>query len=170
MVLCGTTKLPFGQQPLMLYNGVVTCQTQSGKTAEVQLDTHNFLEKHQEYPQAEVITELKTEVKWLIDRTKIQGFKYTTWSIYNLWKKLTCHPGFKSGTFSLQAKWSPGWVYETDWVEQVVLIQRSKLPLTVDYWKSITHVWKMCALMLFWEALYTTLCSVKLVNKNIPKQ
>ena len=38
----------------MLYNGVVTCQTQSGKTAEVQLDTHNFLEKHQEYPQAEV--------------------------------------------------------------------------------------------------------------------
>ncbi|XP_038055636.1 WD repeat-containing protein 19-like isoform X2 [Patiria miniata] len=45
VTLTGTTKLPFAQQPLMLYNGEMTCQTQSGKTAMVQLNSHNFLER-----------------------------------------------------------------------------------------------------------------------------
>ena len=45
VTLAGTTKLPFAQQPLMLYNGEMTCQTQSGKTALLQLSSHNFLER-----------------------------------------------------------------------------------------------------------------------------
>ncbi|XP_071786835.1 WD repeat-containing protein 19-like isoform X1 [Asterias amurensis] len=45
VTLAATTKLPFAQKPLMLYNGEMTCQTQSGKTAMVQLNSHNFIER-----------------------------------------------------------------------------------------------------------------------------
>ena len=45
VTLADTTKLPFAQKPLMLYNGEMTCQTQSGKTAMVQLNSHNFIER-----------------------------------------------------------------------------------------------------------------------------
>ena len=41
-VLAGVTRLPFGQLPLMLYNGEVSCQTLTGKISIVRLDTHNF--------------------------------------------------------------------------------------------------------------------------------
>eukprot|EP00118_Oscarella_pearsei_P011922 m.83949 g.83949 ORF g.83949 m.83949 type:complete len:1349 (+) comp36373_c0_seq7:62-4108(+) len=40
--LVGTTKVPFGYKPLMLYNGDVTCQTASGKLGYVKLLTHEF--------------------------------------------------------------------------------------------------------------------------------
>lgn len=36
-LLASTTKLPFGHRPLMLYNGELTCQTQSGKVTKLQL-------------------------------------------------------------------------------------------------------------------------------------
>lgn len=45
VVLVGSTPLLFSQKPLLLYNGVLTCQTASGKTSEVALSTHSFL-KH----------------------------------------------------------------------------------------------------------------------------
>lgn len=40
--LIGTTKLPFGYKPLMLYNGEVSCQTLTGRIAIIRLDTHSF--------------------------------------------------------------------------------------------------------------------------------
>ncbi|XP_023685243.1 WD repeat-containing protein 19 isoform X1 [Paramormyrops kingsleyae] len=42
--LAGGTKLPFSHKPLLLYNGELTCQTQSGKTSNLILSTHTFLE------------------------------------------------------------------------------------------------------------------------------
>ena len=36
-VLASTTKMPFGHSPLMLYNGELTCQTQSGKITKLML-------------------------------------------------------------------------------------------------------------------------------------
>ncbi|MFT7807501.1 WD repeat-containing protein 19 [Arapaima gigas] len=44
VILAGGTKLPFSHKPLLLYNGELTCQTQSGKTSTVMLSTHTFLE------------------------------------------------------------------------------------------------------------------------------
>ncbi|ESO89539.1 hypothetical protein LOTGIDRAFT_218902 [Lottia gigantea] len=38
--LVGTTKLPFGQIPTMLYNGDLTVQTQNGRLVTINLDTH----------------------------------------------------------------------------------------------------------------------------------
>ncbi|XP_027691769.1 WD repeat-containing protein 19 isoform X1 [Vombatus ursinus] len=43
VILAGGTKVPFSQKPLLLYNGELTCQTQSGKTNNIYLNTHNFL-------------------------------------------------------------------------------------------------------------------------------
>ncbi|XP_049328400.1 WD repeat-containing protein 19 isoform X1 [Astyanax mexicanus] len=43
VILVGSTKLPFSHKPLLLYNGELTCQTQSGKTSNVILSTHSFL-------------------------------------------------------------------------------------------------------------------------------
>uniref|UniRef100_A0A4W4G701 Anaphase-promoting complex subunit 4 WD40 domain-containing protein n=1 Tax=Electrophorus electricus TaxID=8005 RepID=A0A4W4G701_ELEEL len=43
VILVGATKLPFSHKPLLLYNGELTCQTQSGKTSGVVLNTHSFL-------------------------------------------------------------------------------------------------------------------------------
>ncbi|XP_028834024.1 WD repeat-containing protein 19 isoform X2 [Denticeps clupeoides] len=43
VILVGGTKLPFSHKPLLLYNGELTCQTQSGKTSTVLLSTHSFL-------------------------------------------------------------------------------------------------------------------------------
>ena len=37
-VFAGNTKLPYGQKPLMLYNGEVSCQTLSGKVHLKQSD------------------------------------------------------------------------------------------------------------------------------------
>lgn len=41
----GKMKIPTGQFPLLLYNGVIVCQTQSGKTSNFVLTTHDFTEK-----------------------------------------------------------------------------------------------------------------------------
>ncbi|XP_077157824.1 WD repeat-containing protein 19 isoform X1 [Paroedura picta] len=43
VILAGGTKVPYSYKPLLLYNGVLTCQTQSGKTNTVALSTHGFL-------------------------------------------------------------------------------------------------------------------------------
>ncbi|KAI8510995.1 WD repeat-containing protein 19 [Branchiostoma belcheri] len=52
----GTTKLPYGQLPILLYNGEVTCQTQGGRITSFMLDTHSFhnIERLQEQPPSEV--------------------------------------------------------------------------------------------------------------------
>ncbi|KAL7981697.1 hypothetical protein Chor_010892 [Crotalus horridus] len=39
----GTTKVPYSHKPLLLYNGELTCQTHSGKTNNILLNTHTFL-------------------------------------------------------------------------------------------------------------------------------
>ncbi|XP_039203284.1 WD repeat-containing protein 19 isoform X1 [Crotalus tigris] len=43
VVLAGTTKVPYSHKPLLLYNGELTCQTHSGKTNNILLNTHTFL-------------------------------------------------------------------------------------------------------------------------------
>ncbi|XP_010623408.1 WD repeat-containing protein 19 [Fukomys damarensis] len=43
VIWAGDTKLPFAHKPLLLYNGELTCQTQSGKTNNIYLSTHSFL-------------------------------------------------------------------------------------------------------------------------------
>ncbi len=48
MLLAGESKLPYGQVPIMFYNGEVTLQTSSGKVSALVLDTHNFDEKLQD--------------------------------------------------------------------------------------------------------------------------
>nr|XP_054756020.1 WD repeat-containing protein 19-like isoform X1 [Lytechinus pictus] len=62
VILVGTTKLPFAQQPLMLHNGQLVCQTQSGKTTSVQLTTYNFLERPQDLPHSEVRSALQRSI------------------------------------------------------------------------------------------------------------
>ena len=41
--LVGTTRLPYGQVPVLLHNGEVTLQTQSGKLVTIALDSHSYL-------------------------------------------------------------------------------------------------------------------------------
>ncbi|XP_075857300.1 WD repeat-containing protein 19 isoform X4 [Microcebus murinus] len=43
VILAGGTKVPFSHKPLLLYNGELTCQTQSGKINSIYLSTHSFL-------------------------------------------------------------------------------------------------------------------------------
>lgn len=43
VILAGGTKVPFSHKPLLLYNGELTCQTQSGKINNIYLSTHSFL-------------------------------------------------------------------------------------------------------------------------------
>lgn len=43
VILAGGTKVPYSHKPLLLYNGELTCQTQSGKTNNISLSTHSFL-------------------------------------------------------------------------------------------------------------------------------
>nr|XP_019597484.1 PREDICTED: WD repeat-containing protein 19 isoform X1 [Rhinolophus sinicus] len=43
VILAGGTKIPFSHKPLLLYNGELTCQTQSGKINNIHLGTHSFL-------------------------------------------------------------------------------------------------------------------------------
>lgn len=42
--MVGSTKLPFGHHPLILYNGEVSCQTLTGKISLLKLSTHSFSE------------------------------------------------------------------------------------------------------------------------------
>ncbi|KAF3825268.1 hypothetical protein GH733_005902 [Mirounga leonina] len=44
VILAGGTKVPFSHRPLLLYNGELTCQTQSGKINNIYLSTHKFLD------------------------------------------------------------------------------------------------------------------------------
>ncbi|NP_001253801.1 WD repeat-containing protein 19 isoform X1 [Macaca nemestrina] len=43
VILAGSTKVPFAHKPLLLYNGELTCQTQSGKVNNIYLSTYGFL-------------------------------------------------------------------------------------------------------------------------------
>ena len=43
MVYIGETRLPFGQEPLLLYGGGLTLQTSSGSVQAILLDTHSFM-------------------------------------------------------------------------------------------------------------------------------
>ncbi|KAK2489183.1 hypothetical protein MC885_016782, partial [Smutsia gigantea] len=43
VILAGGTKVPFSHKPLLLHNGELTCQTQSGKINNICLSTHSFL-------------------------------------------------------------------------------------------------------------------------------
>ena len=43
VVYVGESRLPYGQVPILLYNGEVTLQTQSGKLATVLLETHTHV-------------------------------------------------------------------------------------------------------------------------------
>ncbi|ELV10439.1 WD repeat-containing protein 19 [Tupaia chinensis] len=43
VILAGGTKVPFSHKPLLLYNGELICQTQSGKINNIYLSTHSFL-------------------------------------------------------------------------------------------------------------------------------
>uniref|UniRef100_A0A8D2J6D3 WD repeat-containing protein 19 n=1 Tax=Varanus komodoensis TaxID=61221 RepID=A0A8D2J6D3_VARKO len=43
VILAGSTKVPYSHKPLLLYNGELTCQTQSGKVNNISLSTHSFL-------------------------------------------------------------------------------------------------------------------------------
>ncbi|CAG2173153.1 unnamed protein product, partial [Oppiella nova] len=68
----GKMKIPSGQYPLLLYNGVVVCQTQSGKTSNFVLSTHDFGDKMTDK------TRLKTEL--LRDILKLRRFQ-DSWKI-----------------------------------------------------------------------------------------
>lgn len=61
--LVGSTKLPSGQHPLLLYNGEVTCQTQSGKTTALRLSSHQFEDTFKDFNHAEVKETLKKLLK-----------------------------------------------------------------------------------------------------------
>ncbi|XP_019491540.1 PREDICTED: WD repeat-containing protein 19 [Hipposideros armiger] len=43
VILAGGTKIPFSHKPLLLYDGELTCQTQSGKINNIYLGTHSCL-------------------------------------------------------------------------------------------------------------------------------
>jgi len=43
VVYIGESRLPFGQQPLLLYGGGLTLQTTSGSVQGIILDTHSFM-------------------------------------------------------------------------------------------------------------------------------
>ncbi|XP_069600695.1 WD repeat-containing protein 19 [Ranitomeya imitator] len=43
VILAGGTKLPYGHKPVLLHNGELTCQTQSGMLNNIFLGTHSFL-------------------------------------------------------------------------------------------------------------------------------
>ncbi|CAG2108726.1 unnamed protein product [Medioppia subpectinata] len=68
----GKMKIPSGQYPLLLYNGVVVCQTQSGKTSNFVLLTHDFGDKMNDK------TRLKTEL--LRDILKLRRYQ-DSWKI-----------------------------------------------------------------------------------------
>ncbi|XP_046853283.1 WD repeat-containing protein 19-like [Xenia sp. Carnegie-2017] len=57
--LVDTTKLPYAHYPLVLYNGELTCQTQSGKTLNIRLRSHSFLDKPQDVPVEELLASCK---------------------------------------------------------------------------------------------------------------
>ncbi|KAK6172308.1 hypothetical protein SNE40_015995 [Patella caerulea] len=68
--LAGTTKLPYGQIPILLYNGELTVQTQNGRLAQMTLDTHTNI--YHENPQTLSGPELKAAGEQCI---KLRRFK-----------------------------------------------------------------------------------------------
>ncbi|XP_066952339.1 LOW QUALITY PROTEIN: WD repeat-containing protein 19 [Macrobrachium rosenbergii] len=60
--LVGTTKIPPGQVPLLLYNGEVTLQTASGKTAPLILSSHEMEANIHDYSHEQLRTALKKNI------------------------------------------------------------------------------------------------------------
>jgi len=48
VVYVGESRLPFGQEPLLLYGGGLTLQTSSGSVQAILLDTHSFMSSEQQ--------------------------------------------------------------------------------------------------------------------------
>ncbi|KAL7856198.1 hypothetical protein AOLI_G00198020 [Acnodon oligacanthus] len=64
VILVGSTKLPFSHKPLLLYNGELMCQTQSGKTSSVVLSTHSFLSHtHTDSSKEQLQSQLQQAIK-----------------------------------------------------------------------------------------------------------
>jgi len=67
VVYVGETRLPFGQQPLLLYGGGLTLQTSSGSVQAILLDTHSFMsttEPPSTIDQVNVLSYLHCYTQW----------------------------------------------------------------------------------------------------------
>uniref|UniRef100_A0A8C6ZUB4 WD repeat domain 19 n=1 Tax=Nothoprocta perdicaria TaxID=30464 RepID=A0A8C6ZUB4_NOTPE len=64
VILAGSTEVPFSHKPLLLYNGELTCQTQSGKTNSICLSTHSFLGNLKDFGRNE-LTKMLTQTLML---------------------------------------------------------------------------------------------------------
>lgn len=76
VILAGGTKVPFSHKPLLLYNGELTCQTQSGKVNNIFLGTHGFLSSLKDVA--------PNELKQMLTQTlmlKRQSLKHFLWSL-----------------------------------------------------------------------------------------
>lgn len=76
VILAGGTKVPFSHKPLLLYNGELTCQTQSGKVNNIFLGTHGFLGSLKDVA--------PNELKQMLTQTlmlKRQSLKHFLWSL-----------------------------------------------------------------------------------------
>lgn len=69
----GKMKIPVGQYPLLLYNGVVVCQTKSGKTSNFVLTTHDYSIKASEGVQREVFKNI-VRLRRFADALKIANY------------------------------------------------------------------------------------------------
>lgn len=78
VILVGATKLPFSHKPLLLYNGELTCQTQSGKTSSVLLSTHSFLNNVQTSSSKE---QLQSQLQQAIN---LKRYTHTLFYLYYL--------------------------------------------------------------------------------------
>ena len=84
-VLASTTKLPYGHSPLMLYNGELTCQTQSGKMTKTILTIYG--------ENTQIADTNREEIAEGLDQALIMKRFKDAWSICSLlndkeaWKK-----------------------------------------------------------------------------------
>ncbi|XP_063813141.1 WD repeat-containing protein 19 [Pseudophryne corroboree] len=76
VILAGGTKLPYGHKPILLHNGELTCQTQSGMLNSIYLSTHNFLVNMKDADSKEL-------VKMLTQALMLRRFS-DAWDICNL--------------------------------------------------------------------------------------
>lgn len=88
VVHVGLTRLPYGQVPILLYNGEVTLQTQSGKVALLLLDTHSSV--FHETPQSLGPNQLQAAIEQCINLRRFpDAWVYCTQMNNTLtWQKL----------------------------------------------------------------------------------
>lgn len=75
VILAGSTKVPFAHKPLLLYNGELTCQTQSGKVNNIYLSTYGFLSNFRDTGPDELRPMLAQNLM-----LKRQAFKHFFWN------------------------------------------------------------------------------------------